>query len=283
MTLSKHQEHAAIILLSAGAGKISLAGGAALIVHNLVDRTTQDLDAFSRPHGNVSEIAGSVISAFASAGYVVQDVSEADGLRTLMVSRQRRRLFGRPSRPVKIQIGRDFQLLESVPSPVGQTLDPVELAANKVLTVYDRPRARDADDIARLVPRFGLRRILEVADRKQVEPPVRVELANSFRMLQRIQDREFPYPENAASVKRFMGAIAQSVESGLSLPDRGPYPLSAQRQPRTEATGRPDGKTGVFTGPSTPFGSRHGGGGICGAKTKRGGVCRNPAGSCPYH
>ena len=283
MPLSRAQEHAAIILLSAGAGRISLAGGAALIVHGLVDRTTQDLDAFSRPRGNVPEIAASVALAFVSAGYAVQDVSEADELRTLMVSRQRRRLLGRPLRPVKVQIGRDFQLLEPVPSPVGQTLDPVELAANKVLTVYDRPRARDADDIARLVPRFGLRQMLEVADRKQVEPLVRGALADSFRMLQRIQDREFPYPENAASVKLFMGAIAQSVESGSSLPTRGPYQLFVQRQPNTKTNRGSDGRTGVFAAPNAPARSRHGRGGICGARTKRGGVCRNPAGSCPHH
>jgi hypothetical protein len=39
------------------------------------------------------------------------------------------------ARTTKVQIGREFQLLDPVPSPVGQPLDPVELAANKVLTV----------------------------------------------------------------------------------------------------------------------------------------------------
>lgn len=233
MVLSKAQEHAAAILLSAGAGRLSLAGGAALIVHGLVDRPTQDLDAFSRPDGNVSEIAVSVGSAFVAAGYTVQDVSDVDELRTLLVSRQSRRALGRPLRPVKVQIGRDFQLLDPVPSRVGQTLDPVELAANKVLTVYDRPRARDADDLARLVPRFGLPRILDLADRKQVEPLSRVELANSFRMLQRIRDQEFPYPAHALGVKVLMGGIAQAVDSGSPLVDSGPYELSAERQPST--------------------------------------------------
>ena len=75
MTLSKGQEHAAIILLSAGADNISVAGGAALIVHGLVDRPTQDLDAFSRPDGNVLEIAASVTPAFIAAGYLVEDSS----------------------------------------------------------------------------------------------------------------------------------------------------------------------------------------------------------------
>lgn len=230
MVLSKTQEHAAVILLSAGAGRLSLAGGAALIVHGLVDRATQDLDAFSRPDGNVSEIAVSVGSAFVAAGYTVQDVSDVDELRTLLVSRQSRRALGRPLRPVKVQIGRDFQLLDPVPSRVGQTLDPVELAANKVLTVYDRPRARDADDLARLVPRFGLPRILDLADRKQVEPLARLELANAFRMLRRIRDQEFPYPERAAAVKMFMGDVAQAVEAGAALVTRGPYDLSAEGQ-----------------------------------------------------
>jgi len=94
MTLSKGQERAAMILLSAGAVSISLAGGAALIVHGLVDRPTQGLDAFSRPDGNVLEIAGSVTSAFIAAGYLVEDISEANELRTFMAPRQRRGAFG---------------------------------------------------------------------------------------------------------------------------------------------------------------------------------------------
>lgn len=212
-----------MILLSAGAGRISLAGGAALIVHGLVDRPTRDLDAFSQHDGDVSGIAASVTAAFTAAGYAVKDISESEELRTLLVSRETRRLMGRPVRPVRVQIGRDFQLLPPVPSRVGQTLDPVELGANKVLTVYDRPRARDADDIARLAPRLGFQRMLDIADRKQVEPLDRHQLAHAFRQLQRIKDREFPFPENAAAVKAYMGLIADAVESDSAVFPSGPY------------------------------------------------------------
>jgi len=170
-----------------------------------------------------------------------------------------------------------------VPSPLGQTLDPLELAANKVLTVYDRPRARDADDIARLVPRFGLRQMLDVADRKQVEPLARPELANAFRMLQRIKDGELPYPENAIAVKHFMGVIAQWLESGSSVSLRGPYHSPMGQQPKAKRNGEPNASTTPFPAPSARLAPQRGRGGICGARTKRGGICHNPAGSCPYH
>lgn len=235
MTLSKGQEHAAIILLSAGAGSISLAGGAALIVHGLVDRPTQDLDAFSRPDGNVLEIAASVTSAFIAAGYLVEDISEANELRTFMASRQGRGTFGRPSRPVKVQIGRDFQLLDSVPSPVGQTLDPLELAANKVLTVYDRPRARDADDIARLVPRFGLRKMLDVADRKQVEPgrtpgPSRASQRLSY--VAADQGRRVPVPRERGRRKTFHGRHCSVAR--IRLLGFGAWPVPLTDRPAAE-------------------------------------------------
>ena len=51
MPLSAEQERAAVILLSAGAGQISLAGGSALIAHGLIDRQTNDLDAFTSSLG----------------------------------------------------------------------------------------------------------------------------------------------------------------------------------------------------------------------------------------
>lgn len=279
MGLGRDQEHAAVILLSSGAGRISLAGGAALIVHGLVDRPTQDLDAFSGPDGDIPSIASSAVTAFEAAGYSVTDISDSEGLRTFLVARRRRKLLGRPPQPVKVQIGRDYQLLPSVPSPVGATLDPVELAANKVLTVYDRPRGRDADDLSRLIPRFGLGRILEVADRKQVQPMDRDELAAAFRLFRRLGDREFPVPGQVASVKRYMEAVALAVTLGREPADVGPYSVAAQPNTRRQA-------------PSPPFDQRWAPQprvqspprrGICGAPTSRGGPCRNPAGGCPHH
>ncbi len=65
----------------------------------------------------------------------MQGVSAGEEHRRLLVSRHRLRALGWMARTTKVQIGREFQLLDPVPSPVGQPLDPVELAANKVLTV----------------------------------------------------------------------------------------------------------------------------------------------------
>jgi len=125
--------------------------------------------------------------------------------------------------------------------------------------------------------------MLDVADRKQVEPLARPELANAFRMLQRIKDGELPYPENAIAVKHVMGVIAQSLESGSSVSLRDPYHSPMGQQPKAKRNGEPNASTPPFPAPSARLAPQRGRGGICGARTKRGGICHNPAGSCQYH
>ena len=265
MALSSEQVSAARILLSAGAGRISLAGGAALIAHGLTDRTTKDLDAFTRDsRANLDEIANNVVRAFLDAGYRVRDESKSKEVRTFFVTRQRRGARGRPIEPVQVQLCRDYQLLDSVPSPVGATIAPIELVANKILAVYDRPRARDADDVARLLPRFDMSKILAVADRKQADPQGldRLQLATGFHLLTRIPDSKFPYVNRARDVKEYMKAIALSLRDGTPLTAKSPYQNDA-----------PAARGATVNRSRT----------LCGARTADGTPCRNVRGTCPHH
>ncbi|HEY5881927.1 MAG TPA: nucleotidyl transferase AbiEii/AbiGii toxin family protein [Nakamurella sp.] len=222
--LSAEQERAAVILLSAAAGQISLAGGSALIAHGLIDRQTKDLDAFTSSLGaDVVGITDRVADAFRAAGYVVNDDSRSPALRRLLVTRGAQRSIGRPSRAIQIEIGSDYQALPSLPSRFGPILDPYELGANKILATYDRVRPRDADDIARLVTKLDYTRMLSVADGKMVDRLDREQLAEAFDMFTRVDDSEFPYPDNAAAVKEFMRALAESARGRTRLPALSPY------------------------------------------------------------
>ncbi|MCL2781901.1 MAG: nucleotidyl transferase AbiEii/AbiGii toxin family protein [Actinomycetia bacterium] len=230
MALSREQERAAVIFLAAGAGDISLAGGAAMITHGLIDRTTKDLDARTRSlRQDVLVISARVSKAFQAAGYTVEDRSRSDALRSLLVTspskNRHARGRGRPPETVPIEIGADHQALPSLPSRLGPILDPYELGANKLLAVYDRTRPRDADDIARLVTRLDLDTMLGIADAKMVHPLDRPQLSEALRAFQRVPDRRFPFPERAPAVRAFMRAIADSVEKGQPLTDLGPYRL----------------------------------------------------------
>jgi hypothetical protein len=224
MGLSREQERAAIILLSAGAGQISLAGGAALIVHGLIDRDTKDLDAFTKSlTDDIEQIASRVSAAFEQAGYTARDETNSPALRRLMVSRSDHNKAGRPARAVQIELGTDYQALPSVPSRLGPMLDVYELGANKILATYDRIRPRDADDIARLVTTLSFDQMLALADSKMVEPLDRPQLAECFRSFGRVHNSEFPSPTSAAAVKQYMHVIASAVQNGTSLSDLGPY------------------------------------------------------------
>ena len=223
MALSREQEQAATIALAAGAGEISLAGGSTLIAHGLIDRTTKDIDVFTATlTADIDLIAERVGSALQAADYTVRDVS-VSAMRRLQVTRGRRGDLGRRPDEVQIEIGLDYQALPALPSRLGPILDPLELTANKILAIYDRNRARDADDIAHLMTVLPWQRSYEVANLKQVEPMDPALLAESLRRFRLIRDAEFPFPEQARGVKDYMDHLADCVESGAQPSLAGPY------------------------------------------------------------
>jgi hypothetical protein len=124
--------------------------------------------------------------------------------------------------------------------------------------------------------------MLDIADRKQVEPLDRRQLADAFQLLRRIADSEFPYPENAPAVKQYMGRIAEAAGSGTPLlMGERPYASPPQAKGKnSHATGKKP-ETPRTSRPVPPVPAKVGG--LCGARTTRGGVCRNPAGSCRHH
>ncbi|KXO92802.1 hypothetical protein AXK56_22620 [Tsukamurella pulmonis] len=233
MALSSAQEAAAVILLATGAGEISLAGGAGLITHGVIDRDTEDLDAFTR-HMKTSthELADRVRGAFERANYrVVDDSAYPDAtLRRLLVTPRAvdgatRAAAGRKPETVKVEIGQDFQALPAIVTPIGPVLDPLELGANKILTVYNVTRARDGDDLARLATRYPFARMLEVADQKEVTPLDRGVLADQMSLFARLPDSEFPWlrAEEADAVKTYMTAAAEQLRAGRPVDVVSPY------------------------------------------------------------
>jgi hypothetical protein len=92
-----------------------------------------------------------------------------------------------------------------------------------VLAAYGRTEARDADDLARLVPIFGFERVLALADTKEASSLDRKYLAGAFRRYGRVPPERFPYPETAQPVQQYMAAIAVSLETGKPVTGTGPY------------------------------------------------------------
>lgn len=137
----------------------ALAGGAALIVHRLVDRQTNDLDFFTPHAEHVERLLPALEEALDTAG--------------LRVSRERilptfARLMVRDDTGAEtlVDIAWDYRLSPPVETPVGMVLAEEELAADKVLALAGRVEARDYVDVARLVDRLGLDEVCRLAQRK---------------------------------------------------------------------------------------------------------------------
>jgi hypothetical protein len=76
---------------------------------------------------------------------------------------------------------------------VGPTLDPDELAARKLVALFDRAEARDFVDVYVLAARYGTERLIEMAD--AVDPGFDIGvLATMLDSLARFSDRDIPLP-----------------------------------------------------------------------------------------
>lgn len=242
MSLSEAQERVALILLSAGGGRLVLGGGGALIAHGLVDRPSDDLDAFVDSRESFESVVAAVRAGLEGAGYqVVSDPGsrdEDDGeIRTWLVSRPRTSLRGRKPAVVKVQVVRDPIALPPRKTSVGPALDPTELGANKILTIYDRYRHRDYDDIARLSWSFNFDHMLSVADSKQVQPLDRGVLAQQFRSIDRLDPVRFHAEVDVEQLRTWCHQVAESLEDAR--------PVASLTPPRYARPPRTPGSDGV--------------------------------------
>jgi hypothetical protein len=164
-----------------------LAGGAALAAHGLTARPTQDLDLFTSPgRGDIQ----ATLATFATAA------TERDW--SLEVVRQ-----GETFARAVVRGGADAVVvdlaLDSTPQRpptakfVGPTLDPDELAARKVVALFDRAEARDFSDVYELAARYGTGRLLELAAAEDAGFDIGV-LATMLDSLSRFTDQEIPVP-----------------------------------------------------------------------------------------
>ncbi|CAN5820060.1 hypothetical protein BH24ACT5_BH24ACT5_12050 [soil metagenome] len=138
-----------------------IAGGAALVLAGVSVRPTEDLDAFSSACEDVGAVAERLTDDLVDRGYVVEihRSNESFARLTVTTGRWRRTLM-------RVELGADAQLLESVSSPLGPMLSLRELAANKVLAAFGRHETRDLVDLAALAQVVPLPQAFADAQRK---------------------------------------------------------------------------------------------------------------------
>jgi predicted nucleotidyltransferase component of viral defense system len=133
-----------------------LVGGAALIVLDLVDRLTEDLDFFVSQPGRVVLASRALIEVAANRGWAVSVLRQSDTFWRLEIVCD--------GEVVRVDLALDSPArLPIAPSSVGPTLAPIELAGRKLLALFDRAQPRDFVDVFELVRRFGKKAVLSAA------------------------------------------------------------------------------------------------------------------------
>lgn len=142
------------------AGGFALAGAGGLVVRGLIERPTLDLDYFTVPgeEDAVRALRDALERALDHAGlhhsrrrdvatFVRVEVSDGDDR-------------------CEIDLAIDYRALPTEPSRYGPTLAVRELAANKVLALFDRAEARDFLDLVELTHHFELKSLMDLAAEK---------------------------------------------------------------------------------------------------------------------
>lgn len=138
----------------------ALAGAGGLLVRGLIDRQTRDLDYFTVPGEEEA------LRALRDALERALDRAELDHARRRDLSTFVRIEVSDGDDRCEIDLAIDYRALPAEPSDYGPTLAVRELAANKVLALFDRAEARDFLDLAELTRSFELQGLLELASEK---------------------------------------------------------------------------------------------------------------------
>ena len=173
MAFDDLHRHVARIALKAVGRKyeVALAGGNALMVHEVVSRHTEDVDLFVRRLANVSAAASEIEAALQSAGYTTQriDAAAAGELGDFWPDMGEELAEWEVTAPdgehtVQVQAAY-FETLEdpvSVPG-LGPVLALDDLAGWKTVALANRMMARDYIDIAALLKRYTVGQLISLA------------------------------------------------------------------------------------------------------------------------
>lgn len=157
--LSALQERAVLLFFSLPESEgFAVAGGSALVLAGLVNRSTKDLDLFSSGSEVVRPAAHALAARARAAGLECSILRDFETFVRMELS------DGDDS--TLIDLAADFRLFDVRPSRLGPLLAPEELAADKTLALFGRAAPRDFVDVYVLAERFGIDTMLSWAREK---------------------------------------------------------------------------------------------------------------------
>ena len=175
MPLSDPQRRCATIILQLPeAMGFALAGGAALLVHEVTDRGTNDIDCFGPSVAAVDALAPAAIAALRADGLDVDVVVMASGFAKLVVVDDSSR--------TQVDLGFDPATNDAILTSVGLVRSLADLAGDKLLALFARAASRDFVDVSALLDHFSRDDMLRLAAAKDRGFSLDV-LADAFRVL----------------------------------------------------------------------------------------------------
>lgn len=165
-----HRHVAAIALRAVGRKyEVALAGGNALMVHDIVDRRTEDVDLFVRRLGNVSAAAAEIEAALRAAGYAAARIDQAGGLADIWPDVGEELAEWEVTAPdgehtMQLQAAYFELLAEPVTVPdIGPVLALDDLAGWKTVALASRMMGRDYVDVAALLKKYTVAQLIALA------------------------------------------------------------------------------------------------------------------------
>lgn len=159
MPLSDLQAHVARTITEIPeAQDFVLAGGAAMSILGIGDRTTNDLDYFATAARAVDEVRPAIERGLRHAGLTVTLERAEPGFARYVISDAADRTL--------LDLAYDYRLLPPQQTPFGPVLDRDELAADKTLALFGRAEPRDFVDVYQLRASYTHEQLCDLAVRK---------------------------------------------------------------------------------------------------------------------
>ena len=171
MAFEEMHRHVAAIALRAVGRKyeVALAGGNALMVHDIVNRRTEDVDLFVRKLGNVSAAAAEIEAALHAAGYAAARTDQEGGLADIWPDAGDELAEWEVTAPdgehtMQLQAAYFELLADPVTVPdLGPVLALDDLAGWKTVALANRMMARDYVDVAALLDKYTVGQLIGLA------------------------------------------------------------------------------------------------------------------------
>jgi hypothetical protein len=197
--LARHRQVAQIILSAASEYVVALGGANALLVHEVTDRPTQDVDVFFGRTDDLANAAPAIEAALVAAGYGVAPVDKTGGLADIWEDAGEGLAEWEVTTPdgehvVQVQAGYFEVLAKPVKvKGIGPVLALDDIAGHKACAMASRTAARDFVDIAALQEyrkKYRWARLIELA--RERDPGLELaDFADAVRRLDRMADDRF--------------------------------------------------------------------------------------------